>query len=529
MKFTFPTITILLTTCYLGSIGQAINNIFTPIEKGAYIGNARVGIWEYWDSPGRMNLSIDYSKGEIVYFQKDTSDFYIKGSDGGWVKSKLDIPCRFHGSIVTLISHYQALENDLLKDLSKSRDPLEFYLTFDVDENATAFNPQVIGNPGSAVEKKILKHFDNAPNYWIVGIKNDSVKICKIALQFSYCPTYCLESNLKPINAKVIFISRVGQWGYKSIKSNSSFGITNENNGIVFSPDDKKIVVESGVASGPIGVSNQSVIVVNLENQEIKKIPFTNTNGATWFGNNEIIFKYKFDHWFGSAAIFNIDNSEVRRRSDSATYFHVASSSGSKVAFASLDKHNYCIWQLDATNLKTRLLIKNPKSKIVPISWSPDEHLLLFLMNEHGFLKYYIIDVTTGKILLVPLYNCQFAGWGKNGKSLFLQKVEAGDYNFSATIYQFIPNTDEINAIVPETKWLYASSYSSLANQFALVIKDDLYLYTPGHEKPSKVIEGVTPGIYWSNNGKFIAYIQKKGQQLYLYSLESKSSKKIGT
>src|SRR5687768_529587 len=106
--------------------------IVTPGERGKYHGSNRIGIWEYRDRPGGVSLKVDYTNQRLVYIKPDTSGFIIK-KNNLWVKEKLEIPCRFHGSQALLESHYRAFSFPF--DVVTKKKTARVFLTFEVNEN----------------------------------------------------------------------------------------------------------------------------------------------------------------------------------------------------------------------------------------------------------------------------------------------------------------------------------------------------------------------------------------------------------
>ena len=45
----------------------------TRFEKGIIRGGYKSGLWNYYDKPDELSLTIDYNTGHILYFKKDTT------------------------------------------------------------------------------------------------------------------------------------------------------------------------------------------------------------------------------------------------------------------------------------------------------------------------------------------------------------------------------------------------------------------------------------------------------------------------
>ncbi|MCD4695937.1 MAG: energy transducer TonB [Bacteroidales bacterium] len=144
-----------------------INNGY---EKGSYKGEYKIGIWQYYDSTGTLELEIDYTNAVLKYIQPDTSD-YIIYKNGEWVNSKLDIPPVFIGSSVEF---YDILNTNIDYPMQAwYRDLVgKVWISFEVDTTGRAKNYTVHNDIGGECAHEFLRVLKLIPNYWLVAEKD---------------------------------------------------------------------------------------------------------------------------------------------------------------------------------------------------------------------------------------------------------------------------------------------------------------------------------------------------------------------
>lgn len=142
-------------------------------EKGLMDGIYKIGLWQYYDSAGMLELEVDYDQGVLTYLEIDTSDFVIF-KDGEWVTSKVDIPPRHIGSSVEF---YNILNDHVnYPAQARYRDVVgKVYVVFDVDTTGRATNYRAVNDIGCECAYEFERVLKLIPNYWLVA-ENDGKK-----------------------------------------------------------------------------------------------------------------------------------------------------------------------------------------------------------------------------------------------------------------------------------------------------------------------------------------------------------------
>lgn len=497
---------------------QTENEIYTPVERGKYSESQRIGVWEYRDNPNEISLKIDYTNNQILFIKVDTSYFLVKENDR-WIQQKLEVPCRFHGSLSMLHDHYSRSLIEIASRMYAQDKSFNTYLVFEVDENGLAKNPVVNGDSGFGLDDVLLNAFATAPNFWISGVNSLGKRVTtKMAIKFSYCKDGCAEIENDSI-PNVVLTMRFE----KSViqRNTARFRITNENAGIQFSPNDKKVLMEVFDQQ-----SNKIACIVDLENNSTRMIPFSNTNGAIWIDNSNILFKYKYYYYPYLAAIFDTTSGDVTVRSDSATYFHTISSQD-KIAFVSDHHTQNRLWTMDLKSKAHKELLLDPFILTYPISWSPDESKILLVQQEKPFTRLILYDFENDKSRTIPLLNAMLLGWSPDGKKILLERYRLGDHTSIGEYFEFDTEANQLTQLFSKIKGAVGASVSPTFQKFAISIYGNLYLTETNEFKTTRIAKGVNSEFSWSNNGKLIAFTSVKDNNLYVYDIDSKLTTQI--
>lgn len=179
MKAIF-TLFLFLSTPLIYAQNKTIDNQY---QKGTLKGGFKDSIWHYYDKPGELALTIDYSSSKLLYLKSDTSDYVIKINDQ-WTKSKLDVQPRYIGSM-----------NDFRKLQSLVRYPVrarthetagKFYIAFDIDTSGRAGNYQIINDIGDKCAEEVINALKKIPNYWLPAKMGEKTVPSKFILPVTF-------------------------------------------------------------------------------------------------------------------------------------------------------------------------------------------------------------------------------------------------------------------------------------------------------------------------------------------------------
>jgi hypothetical protein len=479
----------------------------TPAEQGAYQGDRRIGVWQYFDLPGTVALTVDYDNNKI-FFDRDTSDFFVSRNDK-WVRTKLQTPCRFHGSTVDLIEHYLRKVTLPMVFWDKKRD-IKPILTFVVNEEGIATNPEVLGDSLGDLKKHILEAFDTAPNSWIVGVTEDGEAVkCKMAIPFVFHRSN-RPALSAPVDAKVItVVSRYlgtvrggGTWlDFKSIR---------------FSPDDNKIAVRINQGLGSV----LSVIDLKTTNTEI--LPYGSIVGATWLDNNKLLFNYSYKAWPVFPAVYHTDSKTISDRTDSTIISPILSATGRRLLLTTDHYNSSFIWSTDIAFKQKELITVQDEALLVGKEWSPDERKVLCILAG-GFSKWILIDRDTKEQVSIPLYNSQFLGWTPDSRFIYLEKNQRIDqYTLQTEVFRFDIETNTLTLLFKRKNVFDMTYHPGSEKLVCRYLSGKAYLSTISNPEEETFLFNNALDVQFSHDGKLIAFVNSKTNQMHVYDLTKK-------
>jgi hypothetical protein len=501
---------------------QTAVEIHTAIERGRHINGERVGRWQYYDKPGAPNLVVDYTTGRINYFDRDTTDFYIY-QDNSWKRGKLDIPCRFHGSIMLLRDHYQSTVQIPAEALKKNVS-FETTLVFEVTEAGVAANPEVVNDTGYGMKRELLQAFSSAPNHWIAGATpNGKAVRTRLAITFAFCA----EVNCKELKAgkasddlKARHLLVFNTWTTPRHFPRTLENTINPSEPIEleFSPDGSKVISEAVISEGKL--KDRVRFITDIKTRQSRQLPFTNILGATWIDSDKVLFKFRQLGWPVLAGVYDYTLDAVFRDIDSATYFQTILP-GQKMAFARPFRAGTAIWQLSLSSGASNILLKDELHITTPVAWSADGQKLIVQERDNAYSKFYIYDLKTSRKVLVPIYNTRFLGWTTDSNTIYLTRYR----NYAWEILKYNVDSDVLTHVVKRSPNLRTVSYCQANNKMILGFYENIHLLDLSDEKskPEMVIKDVRQAA-WTRDGSSIGYISDKDGQIYLYNITRKAT-----
>lgn len=158
--------------CMVLSVGPGLGQngfINRGYEKGALTNGYKTGSWQYYDSAGNLELEVDYTTGQLLQLERDTTD-YVIWENGAWVWSDVDIQPRYLGSSVEfyniLNEHVDYTVQAWYRDVVGTE-----WIQFEVDTNGKAVNFEKINEIGGECGDEFLRVLKMVPNYWLVAQK----------------------------------------------------------------------------------------------------------------------------------------------------------------------------------------------------------------------------------------------------------------------------------------------------------------------------------------------------------------------
>jgi len=149
-------------------------------ERGKILEGYKVGVWEYFDEPGELSLKVDYTRNQILFQKRDTTEVAIKIDDDFKMISVNRHP-RYIGSknefysIFARNMHYppKAREKGITGTV---------YVLFDIDTIGKANNFQIINDLGYGSGEAAVNALKQVPNHWIPALVNNESRISRLCL-----------------------------------------------------------------------------------------------------------------------------------------------------------------------------------------------------------------------------------------------------------------------------------------------------------------------------------------------------------
>jgi hypothetical protein len=134
----------------------------TRFENGTIRGGYKTGLWNYYDKPGELSLTVDYTTGYIRYLKKDTAGVYAIQKNGIWLQSRLDIQPRYIGSVVDF---YTILMKNIRYPSQARHKNTQgtIYVTFEIDTTGKANNFSIAKNIGDNCAEEVIRVLQLVP------------------------------------------------------------------------------------------------------------------------------------------------------------------------------------------------------------------------------------------------------------------------------------------------------------------------------------------------------------------------------
>ncbi len=148
-----------------------IINVNNEYEKGTIKDGYKIGIWEYYDSPAKLSLKVDYNSGRLLYQKQDSLNLHTIEVNSQWTQSTLDVEPRYIGSMVEFYKIFNSKVKFPIAALRKKTIGT-FHILFEVDTTGQAINYEAVNDIGDSCSEETIKALQLIPNIWSVAIKD---------------------------------------------------------------------------------------------------------------------------------------------------------------------------------------------------------------------------------------------------------------------------------------------------------------------------------------------------------------------
>lgn len=170
--------------CTVASSAQRRKAIDLPEQKGVLQKKQKVGVWKFYEN-GKLVLEYDYDEDRVIFQQSiEDKSYYIK--DHSWLPvAKLEVYPRYKGSY---IQFYQTIYKNVQYPQEAQNKGIEgtSFLSFEVDEQGNAINPEIYHDLGHGCSKEIMRVFDKVKDHWIPAVKDGKALRTKFVIPFVF-------------------------------------------------------------------------------------------------------------------------------------------------------------------------------------------------------------------------------------------------------------------------------------------------------------------------------------------------------
>jgi Tol biopolymer transport system component len=488
--------------------------VFNPCETGKLSGGNKIGVWSYYDIPGKLSLKIDYDKPELIYIESDTADFVIKDDQGKWIRTKVDVPTRFIGSYTILFDYYSNKFFSSVNNVTTAQEGI-VALTFEVNQEGLAVNPVITQSTNDELSNHLLSIFNEAPNAWIVGSKNGKPITSRFQLSYGFCrkKSDCTNRTKPQIDlAKSLFESKI------KIDLRTTVTISKSFQGYDYpkwSPDGSKIFFYSNLND------KNGVFIVDKDGANPYQIPYqVEINNPYWgLDSKSIYFDYKFLMLPNSIAKFLSDTKSIQTIDIDNAFEPIAHKN--KLAYTIINQNNKK--QIRIRQYKPPFSFEEPinlNGNIAAVSWNLDGTKLIIQKIDEDYRSLYVYNTTDQSVNILPILKSQFCGWSPDYSKVLVSQFEFKDQLFvidlkSNTATPITKKSDSIH----DVQWLANGiiSYMQYTN---------LFIMNSDGSSSKKILSNIfSPS--WNASGTQVAYVDVKKKDLRVFDLNTEEIKVI--
>ena len=170
-----------------GAEAQRRKTVDLPDQKGEMVRKKRVGPWKFFEN-GKLVLEYDYDVDRVIFQQsiEDKSYYYYYNKGERWVPvARLEVYPRYKGSYVQF---YETIYNTVNYPEQAKTKRVEgtSFLSFEVDEQGNAINPEIHNDLGHGCSKEIMRVFGKIKDHWIPAVKDGQTLRTKFVIPFVF-------------------------------------------------------------------------------------------------------------------------------------------------------------------------------------------------------------------------------------------------------------------------------------------------------------------------------------------------------
>lgn len=195
MRLPFLLLLLLLSYSAIAQRPKKERTIKSAFEKGVLRDSQPVGVWEYYDSKGRLELSMNYDSSRIVYSRPDTARYLLRVSDQWQLVQPARAP-RYMGS---QHKRLQTIGQALRYPISAIQRGQEgtVLMSYAVDEQGHTGSYQVEEAVSKEFAEAVWQALKKVPDQWIPAVYLGRPRAARFYLQVHFL----LEDHPLPVVA----------------------------------------------------------------------------------------------------------------------------------------------------------------------------------------------------------------------------------------------------------------------------------------------------------------------------------------
>ncbi|MCK6618206.1 MAG: hypothetical protein L6Q51_11250 [Cyclobacteriaceae bacterium] len=484
----------------------------SPFEIGRFdMDGNKVGIWNYYDYPDSLSVTINYDNGSLIYLHNRSTVNRIL-VDSSRVNKKVERGVRFLGSQQEIINYYQ--NSNLLSELFPSASSMNekkltdqvIWLSFEVNESGIAENPTINPPQKESVTKKLVDCFNRAPNQWLPAVAERKKVRALLTIPFRLCIDACPELEaLKPgtVTDQGLILCTPD---YRVLTNNYRFErekpaspkrvmVPAATNLLGWSPDGNWILYKQ--------LLNQSANTLNAESPSVIFRIAKNGDSYTAYNFKENIlvtcsnadcsdFILNFPSLPNPViAFYQSKMAMLKYAPAEAAYFPCPLVDKSAVAFHKMNALSGELYLWNVANNHTVKPSSFNTNNLIPLSWQDENTLLCAEEFSHtNILRLVVVNFQLGTKTLLPFIASEFCDWSPDRSKLLIKKYSPIDFSFKLYVYD-MTSTEVIEAAEKHSV-LSSAFFAQSDEEIFYLINNDLKLLNISTGKSKQVLSNVS-------------------------------------
>lgn len=510
---------------WFSSPAQKLIRKVSPFEIGQYdsIGKQK-GIWNYFDSPDSLALSINYDNFQLLYINTP-SPFNQVNLNNEWVRLPMKRPARYVGS---LFNFFKSLEPVLLKTLGnpffQNKDTIDrvYWLSFNINEQGEVKELQI--NP--PISRESLAIITNAffydPKPWLPAIYRNSEVVSRFTIPIGLCYKDCafeaLQHNQITDYGQILFkvgFRKADQFKFSTTVS--TFSLRNYDNSISldWTKDGKNLLYYNRESAKLYRLNFKGDIEELILFDEPNQIQCINSDCSKFlilYSNEFINLNALYNSRFNQVSYPKILNDayDILAVAETNEIFFSRHHSG---------KHFLISWEINGNKIDT--LTSCHDCILTPVALRNNFLLYKQKKIDGPVNTFTLLNINDKSSKNLPIIDAFFSDWSDDGQFILFLKTDPLTYK--SKFYNLNTLSFDVSEVFNTSSLVSGAIYSKSTDAFYFKLNDDLCRLNLSERKskPEKLISDIT---WWdiSPDRKSLVFIKpnKKERGIYVIQLD---------